>query len=648
MNKTVHIFTARNTFFASLFLAAIILLFLAPKAAVNVDEQLHYPHAKKVVNWYFTGGEDTSNLETPVTNLKYYGQSVDNFTALINRVFNIKDEFLTRHFSGAFFFLLLLFFAGMIAFEITGSFWVAALTVLSMFAIPRLLGQAFGNLKDIPFAAGYSAGIYLIIRFIKELPKVKWSTVLSLAFVIAFTNSVRIGGLILFAYLGLAMVVYFISKPFLLKYVFSTKLCLVRIMGQGLVILLVGYFAGLLFWPYALRDVFQHPLESLHLMEHYKVSIRQIFNGELVWSTQLPWYYLPKWILISTPEYLFLGFLICTVSLIRYLPKPVKSKQLFLELFVFFTLFFPIVYVLIIDANLYSGVRQLFFVLPLLAVLSSVGIYRFWNMDFKKPIRIAVGTVFFVLMLLPLKHEAETFPVDYVYFNAISGGNKNAWSKYEYDYYFHAIKKSSEYLVDLVDENDVVVASNCNLSNYFEKHSNIDYTYTRYLERSSVDWDYGLFGINYIHPYQLKNNTWQSSEIIKTFYQKGNPVAVLLKRKNKNDFLGIQDIKTKNVKNAESKLKEAIQNDANNVWLYVNLAKLCFIKEDFSEFDGFIKKGFEIHPYYEPLYLLQAQKFYIEAKYDQSMETLNELFDINPHYKNASPLLNAVKSKLNY
>ena len=98
MNKIINILTAKNVFIASLIFAAIILVFLAPKAAVNVDEQLHYPHAKTVVNWYFTGGEDTSCMETPVTNLKYYGQSVDNFTALVNRIFKIENEFLTRHF----------------------------------------------------------------------------------------------------------------------------------------------------------------------------------------------------------------------------------------------------------------------------------------------------------------------------------------------------------------------------------------------------------------------------------------------------------------------------------------------------------------------------------------------------------------------
>jgi hypothetical protein len=98
-------------------------------------------------------------------------------------------------------------------------------------------------------------------------------------------------------------------------------------------------------------------------------------------------------------------------------------------------------------------------------------------------------------MILPVKHQFSTFPADYIYFNSISGGNTKAWSNFEYDYYFHGIKKPAEYLIELVGNEDITVASNCNLSNYFDRNKNIQYKYVRYLERSSVEWDYGLFGV---------------------------------------------------------------------------------------------------------------------------------------------------------
>ena len=645
MNKTINILTAKNVFIASLIFAAILLAFLAPKAAVNVDEQLHYPHAKTVVNWYFTGGEDTSCMETPVTNLKYYGQSVDNFTALVNRIFNIENEFLTRHFTGALFFWLLLVFAGYIGFQLSGTFWVSALTVVSILTMPRLFGQAFGNLKDIPFATGYLAAIFLIIRFIKELPKPKWNTSIFLGLAIAFTCSVRIGGLILFGYFGLALAVYIILKPFLLKQIFSTKLGLVRLLGQSIAILLIGYFAGLLFWPYALQNVFQHPLESLQVMENYKVSIRQIFEGKWIWSTQLPWYYLPKWLFLSTPETIFFGF---GVFLILFFGKLMKQdrKQLFYGLFLLFTLFFPIIYVIVIDANLYSGVRQMIFVLPVLAIFSSFGIFNLYKSLSFKPIKIAAPVLYFVLMIFPVKHQAANFPADYIYFNSISGGNKKAWSNFEYDYYFHGIKKPAEYLIQLIGTDTITVASNCNLSNYFDSSPNIHYKYVRYPERSSIDWDYGLFGVNYIHPELLKNGKWKSAETLKTFYHSGNPIVVLLKRKDKLDFQGISKSESGEFDDAQVLLSKAIESDANNVWLFLQLAKNALKQKDFESFNRYLQKGREICPLYEPFYLLEAQYLFDKNEFREAKVVLTELIEINPRYGNAAPLLKAVNEKI--
>ena len=644
MSNLIHILSARNVFIASLVFAAISLTFLAPKAAVNVDEQLHYPQAKKVVNWYFTGGKDISCLNTPRTNLKYYGQSVDNLTALVNRIFDVKNEFLVRHFTGAIFFFLLLLFAGLLGYEVSGSHWVSAITVISLLLTPRLFGQAFGNLKDIPFATGYLAGIYMIIRYLKELPEPRWKTILGVGAATAFTTSVRVGGLILFAYLGVALLFTFILKPFLLKHIVSTKLCLVKVLGQALVILIIGYFGGLLFWPFALQDIWHNPIESLSVMEHYKISIRQVFEGGLIWSNNLPWSYLPKWILISTPEFLMLGFI---MFIFFFVKQKEKMEQKWHHTFLLFTLFFPIVYVIAINSNLYSGIRQMLFVIPVLAVLSSLGIFRI--LQLKKTVGVkTVGTLFFfAVMFLPLIHQAKTFPADYIYFNQISGGNKKAWSNYEYDYYFHGIKKSSEELIAEIGSKNVIVAVNCDLSNYFDSYPNIQYVYTTFLERSNKDWDYGLFGISYIPPEMLKNGKWKPAGIEKIFYHKGNPLVVLVKRSDKSDFQGMLNVENNHMEEAKILLEKAVAVDQNNIWLWAQLAKIALKEGDFVSFNRYLQSGREIYQQYEPFYLLEAQNWYSQGNYDNAKMVLDKLFSVNPRYENAKPLIQAVNEKLN-
>ncbi len=648
MNNRGPILTAQNGFYAILLFTAAALLALAPHAAVNVDEQLHYPHAKKVVNWYFTGGEDESCLNTPETNLRYYGQSVDNFTALINRIFSIEDEFRMRHFTGAFFFWLLLLFTGMVARRISGSWQAATIAVLALLFMPRLTGQAFGNLKDIPFAAGYMAGVLMIVHFLKELPVPRWKTAVLLGVAIAFTVSVRAGGFILFAYLGLGLLLFFVLKPFYLKQIATTKPVFVRLLGQGTAILIIGYFAGLLFWPYALQDIWEHPLESLRVMEHYKVSIHQVFQGQWLWSTQLPWYYLPVWFVISTPLYALAGFLVFLVFFfLEIYRKSEFDEALFYKGFLLFVFAFPFIYVMAIGANLYSGVRQMLFIFPPMAVLSAWGMNRLISgvslVNRKKA--WAVVSLFFLLVLPPLRHQVMAFPVDYVYFNALVGGNKGAWSDYEYDYYFHGVKEACEYAVELAGDNDVTIALNCNLSNYFEQYPTIRCQYTRFLERSSYDWDYAVLGVNYIHPFLLKNELWKPEGTIKTFYQRGNPVAVLVKRTNKNDFHGIAEIKSGNLKEGKALLEKAVEKQPRNVWLYVHLARAELNEGNVAAFEYYVGKGKEIHPWFEPFFLLEATRYYEEGRIEQSLQQLEALFDINPRYLPAKELYEEVKQK---
>lgn len=643
--------TSKKAFFFALLLIAGSLIWLAPDAAVNVDEQLHYPHAKNVVNWYFTHGLDQSSLITPETNLKYYGQSVDNLTALLTRIFDVENEFRLRHYTGAFFFIILLLLTGLLAKRITNSWLVASITILSMVFMPRLTGQAFGNLKDIPFAMGYMAGLMMIIKYLEELPHPRWRTAVLLGMAIAFTVSVRAGGFILFGYLGIFLLVLLSLNPSLFKQIVFTKPILLRLLGQGLTIVLLGYFVGLIFWPYALQDVFRHPLESLKVMEQYKISIRQLFEGEFIWSTMLPWYYLPKWFMISTPLFALTGLLLFVYFFVGDLiqSKSPRQQTLF-EGFLLFAFAFPLIYVIVIKSNLYSGVRQMLFVLPCLALMASMGIYKLgmWLYKSKWGVAFWPGMVLSAILLLwPVVHQVKTFPVDYVYFNEIAGGNKKAWSNYEYDYYYHGIKAPAEYLIDLVGDEQVTVAMNSNLSNYFDDYDNICFLYTKYMERSSYDWDYGIFGINYIHPYLLENNLWQSTETIKTIFHKGNPVAIIVKRSSdKTDFYGISEIKNVNLHHGMVLLEAAIENDPNNVWLYVYLAKAKYDTGDYEGYKVLTERARDIHPFYEPLILMEANVLFENEQYEQALAKLHELFDINPRYLPASSLYTILNNKM--
>jgi tetratricopeptide (TPR) repeat protein len=144
----------------------------------------------------------------------------------------------------------------------------------------------------------------------------------------------------------------------------------------------------------------------------------------------------------------------------------------------------------------------------------------------------------------------------------------------------------------------------------------------------------------------LKNNRWKPEGMIKTYYHKGNPVAVLLKRKDKNDFYGISEIKNGNLQKGITLLEQAVRQDTNNVWLHVHLAKATLDLGDEEGFQRALDEGKKIHPCYEPLLLLEASRFFKEGNYSASENKLDTLLRINPRYLPARQLLDEVKKKM--
>jgi len=186
----------------------LLMLLSSRDAGINCDEVLHYNHSQAVYNYFASGGADTSALNTPVTNLKYYGQSYDNIVTVLINWFRIDDVYSFRH--------IMVTLAGWLTIIITALFaiWIAGyspgILVLLLFAAsPTFIGHTQNNLKDIPFALSYIAGIYLIIRTLSYDSNRGFGNIILLTLSIAFSISIRAGGLILICYTFLFLFVFY-------------------------------------------------------------------------------------------------------------------------------------------------------------------------------------------------------------------------------------------------------------------------------------------------------------------------------------------------------------------------------------------------------------------------------------------------------
>ncbi len=94
-------------------------------------------------------------------------------------------------------------------------------------------------------------------------------------------------------------------------------------------------------------------------------------------------------------------------------------------------------------------------------------------------------------------------------------------------------------------------------------------------------------------------------------------------------------------------MTKQLQPIENNIWLWVQLAKISLKEGDFESFNRYLQSGREIYRQYEPFYLLEAQNWFTQGDYKKANDILSQLFEVNTRYENAVPLYNAVKDKLN-
>ena len=364
----------RNAFFALSFLTLIAFPLLSRNAGMSGDEELHFTQSEKVYNYFA--------IHTPGTHLKYYGQAFDNITTILIKWFNIKDVYQFRHICNSLAGWATIFIAGLLTVSLMG--YRAGFIALILFLVSaRFIGHSWNNLKDIPFALGYLASIYLIILFIRKIPKPTIYLIILLILSISITIGIRIGGILLICYLFLFTALFFINNYFTSKSLFNKK-----VIFQTTILLLIisisGYFLGLLLWPFALEKPLQHSWISYKAMTQFPTTLRQIFEGEMYWSDQFPWYYLLKYMGITIPSIVLAGLGL----FIGYSRKIFTYKNRIYIFFLIFTIIFPLLFIIAGKSNVYGAWRHVVFVYPPLVVLSAIGIDRAFSCIKNRTIRI--------------------------------------------------------------------------------------------------------------------------------------------------------------------------------------------------------------------------------------------------------------------
>lgn len=641
---------------------------LSVRVGLNGDDDVQARYSSDLGSFYQSFGRDTTCFSSG-PEIKYYGALFELVTGVTNDVFgydrNEPNYFKVRHVWNAIFGGIAFYFTALIIGQVAG-FEASLLGILLLFFSMRFLGHSLLNPKDIPFAAGYTVGIYYLLEILRQLPKVKRGTLFGMAAGIMISIGIRIGGVLTIAYLGFFLALYFIwqhglkavlggdIKPYLRAFFMPS---------------LLGLAGGLLVWPYGLSNPLQNIPAALDAFANFKYAIKVLFDDEQVWSSEIPVRYLLTWLVVTLPLYTLVGLVI-----FLGFSRGIFKRYNFIPIVIcFFAFAFPIIYVLASQSILYDGWRHFLFTYPPLVVLITLA----WQfiMDRYKKRKILHYAVWTVLGLTAIDSviflmRNPSFP--YVYFNPLVGGTEGAYGSYELDYWGTSVKQAVEAMEKdgILYEgmsDTVTIGSNFShaVSVYTRKYDGlVKVNYVRWRQRNDRPWEYGIFVNRFVDGNYLKNGYWPTSKTVLSVDVNGVPLAIVEKDSEVSDaYLSTQAINRQDWEAAIQYSEREIEKHPDNEMVWINLgmallnidkvdeAKMPleraisivpdnqnalnfmgyyhFLKKDFGAAHAIFTKAITLHQTDVTAYYYLARIAYEQQNYTQALEYAKTGIDYN-------------------
>ncbi|MDD5645096.1 MAG: glycosyltransferase family 39 protein [bacterium] len=355
-----------------------------------------------------------------------------------------RDIFLLRHLCTFFVFCIGAVFLYLIVLRQTGNTFWALLSVLFFVFSPRIFAHSFFNSKDIPFMSFFIIGFYSLIRLL-ENKNAKW--ILIHSFASGFLMDIRLAGI---------LIVFITSVLFIADSV-SRKTHLLNLFALTGLYLALTALITVLFWP----ALWPSPISSLSaaIREtiHYPWPGKILFMGNYLSAGNLPWYYLPVWIAITTPlSYIILFF----CGLPDFAASAVKSPKNRLYAGVLLWFFIPLLSAMFFRPVLYNSWRHFFFIYPSLVIIAVHGARKLYGIRIpNRNIRKILKAIFILIILCSLFHTMlfmyKGHPFEHLYFNFLAG-NK-CLDYFEGDYWGLSCRQGLEYLIKNGGEGKIII-----------------------------------------------------------------------------------------------------------------------------------------------------------------------------------------------
>src|SRR5205807_9209246 len=134
-------------------------------------------------------------------------------------------------------------------------------------------------------------------------PRPPLRLLVKLGLAIGLALGVRVGGLLFLCYLGLLLGLSAVWQGIAARRLGTTVAAGATSLGRVLLpVAGVAFAVMLVFWPWAQHNPIGHSLRALAFFSHETFPFDTLFDGRFVPAADLPWEYLPTYILLALPE----------------------------------------------------------------------------------------------------------------------------------------------------------------------------------------------------------------------------------------------------------------------------------------------------------------------------------------------------------
>ena len=382
----------------------------------------------------------------PGNHNRFYGVAFEAPLVLAEWALNTESEravHLSRHLLTHLLFLAGGLFAYLLARRLLGA-RLAALFATALFLLhPRLYAHSFINTKDIPFLVLFIVALYLAHRAFKK--DALWAFALLGAAVGALVN-IRIMGVALFAAVPAAR-----ALDFALAQGWAERK---RVLLTTAAFALTGALAVYALLPYLWAEPVGRFAEWWTTLSQHPFAPVELFRGTLYRSSDFPADYLPVWTAITSPPFaLALGITGAAAILARAGAAPgraVRNARLRFGLLTLGCFALPILAVVALDSNLYTGWRQMYFLWAPFALLGAFGLQWLAASAAGQPrLRTAVYVAAGAGLAASVAAMALTHPNQHVAFNFFVDrvAPERLRTQYVLDYWGHPTRQALEWLL---------------------------------------------------------------------------------------------------------------------------------------------------------------------------------------------------------